>query len=46
MTPVFEDEAKTMRIKKLTINPPARLMPTEIGTGVLGRNQINSSSAA
>jgi hypothetical protein len=43
MTPMFEDEAKTMRTKKLTINPPARLMPTGSGIGVLGGNQINSS---
>jgi hypothetical protein len=43
MTPVFEDEAETMRTKKLTINPPARLMPTEIGTGVLGGNYTYGS---
>jgi hypothetical protein len=53
MTTMFEDEAKTMKTqpqadeplaqKKLIINPPARVMPTSRGTGVLGGNQINNS---
>jgi len=32
-----------METKKLTIYPPARVMPTDSGTGVLGGNQINNS---
>jgi len=30
-----------METKKLTIHPPARVMPTDSGTGVLGGNEID-----
>jgi hypothetical protein len=42
-TTIFEDEAKTMKTKELTIYPPARVMPTGSDKGVLGGNQINGS---
>jgi hypothetical protein len=42
-TIIFEDEVRTMKTKKLTIHPPARVMPTDSGMGVLGGNRINSS---
>jgi len=43
---MFEDGARTMKTKKLTIHPPARVMPTDSGMGVLGGNHINNSYAA
>jgi hypothetical protein len=43
MRTMFEERAKKMEAKNLTVHPPARLMPTEIGAGVLcGNNIINS----
>jgi len=46
MTAMLEDGTRTKKPKNLTIHPPKRLMPTEIGTGVLGGNQIINSWAA
>jgi hypothetical protein len=43
MTTMFEDGARTMKPKNLTLHPPKRIMPTEIGTGVLGGNHIINS---
>jgi len=42
MTAMFEDGTRTMKPKDLTIHPPARVMPTVSGAGVLGgKNIIN-----
>ena len=43
ITIMFEDGARTMEPKNLTLHPPKRIMPTESGGGVLGENQIINS---
>jgi hypothetical protein len=45
MRTMFEDGAGTMKPKNLTLHPPKGIVPTEIGTAVLGGNQIISSWA-
>jgi hypothetical protein len=41
---MFEDGAKTMKTKKLTIDPQTRIMPTLHGVSALCGNHINNSS--
>ena len=43
MMTVLQDRANMLGTKTLTIHPPARVMPTNSGKGVLGGNHIISS---
>jgi len=38
----FEKRSESMKRKKLTINPPKRILPTVIGRGMLGGDEINN----